>query len=676
MLQLDDQTGNEKVVFLKVDDEKNLLRRRVSELVRLMGAGTLILFCINLANVVQRGAGVKEALTQAAFNGYSDLLHAGASVQKTDFSGAQNAFGSANANFQNALQTISFLSENENLFFAQPKTVQSARGLLEAGKSLALAGNDFSKGIEHLRSLPELFLKENQDALAKVDHAAIDYQPKISLTAKLKTDLEFLNQAVREIEVASDNLSLVDLSVLPQPLKLKFISLQQKVETLKNFLYQTQEKLPLLLKLFGDRYLHRYLILLQNDAEARPTGGFIGSYLLVDVNNGNILKMEFHDVYESDGQLHENIPAPEDIAKISKNWGLRDSNYSPDFAISAEKAAWFLQKEKGPSVDSVIALNQHFLADLLDITGPITLSNLSGSLTKDNYLNILSYLVESKKSGDSDPKKILRSFIPALQQKLFGGGKWDKILAVFFDGLKRKDLLFYSRDEEIQAWFHQLGYSGEVLRTSPDEDYLNVIVTSIGGNKSDLYIKQDLQHQTFIDQDGNITDQLTIERSHTWGKKNLESIRALLKSFGFDQLSDTVKFILGAGRNKAIVKVYVPSGSTLLEAENNIAVRQDSDLKKTYFMFEMDEDAGTSQQVTFSYRLPAVLQVVSAASYKFFTQRQPGINASHFQKKIFLNPALNLYQKYPDNLPKDENGNLLLDTTLDKELYLAVLVGR
>lgn len=104
-----------------------------------------------------------------------------------------------------------------------------------------------------------------------------------------------------------------------------------------------------MLELLGDRYPERYLVLLQNDSEARPTGGFIGSFMIVDINDGYITKMDFHDVYEFDGQLSEDIPAPEDIAKISKNWRLRDSNYSPISPYPPRKPPGSCRKRRVPA---------------------------------------------------------------------------------------------------------------------------------------------------------------------------------------------------------------------------------------------------------------------------------------------------------------------------------------
>lgn len=667
-------------MFLQVDPNRPSPRQRTGELIRLAAAGMFILFLINLVNIYQRGTRIKNNVIAAAFSGYSNLVEGGNNAKDTHFGDAENNFSAAQKDFEKALEEISFLVSNESIFFTKERTVESAEGLLQAGKNLSEAGADFSRGVENLQNLPVLFLQENGQLSA--NQMAQDQPMPVAakLTDKLKKDIEFLSSATAKVLAAKQSLDQVDPSVLPPLLKEKFSSLKEKVETLLTLLQKTEKSIPVFLKLLGDRYPHRYLVLLQNDAESRPTGGFIGSYMIVDLNDGVITKTEFHDVYETDGQLKEDIPAPEDIAKITKTWRMRDSNYSPDYAISAEKAAWFLQKEKGPSVDSVIALNQHFLAELFDITGPVSVAGLQAPLTKENYQMVLSYIIESKLSSISDPKKILRDFIPEFQRNLLKGEHWKKVLLGLIKGLSEQNILIYSRHEDVQNFFDELGYSGRVIRTKPNEDYLNIITTSIGGNKSDAYVSQQVRHFTTIGQDGDMTDEVMITRKHNWGTENLEFVKTTLKSFGFEEVNDTVKYILGAGKNKTIIKVYVPQGSVFIDAsgleKTAVLTREDNEIGKTYFMFEMDIEPGKELEVGLKYKLPVNLQMLPADSYKFFAQKQPGMVISQLEKKIILHPGLTLFEKFPQNLQKDQDGNIMLDQNLEGPVYMAVLVGK
>jgi len=673
----------EKFMFVEVSDEKPRSQQKLTELIKLAAAGTLILFSINVINIYQRGVTIKNDVIATAFSGYDNLLHASSQSKDAQFADAQNSFTASTKDFGDALNTLRFLETNQNVFYTREKTVESVQNLLEAGKNISEAGTDFAKGIQHLQDLPALVLKKNSsDDLSKIKPTPVDEStitPSQPLTDILQQDLVFLQKSSGNVAAASQNLSLVSPDVLPEQMKSKLETAKTAVSKLQEILQEAQDKMPVLMKLLGQRYMQRYLILLQNDAEARPTGGFIGSYLIVDVNNGYVINTEFHDIYETDGQLKEDIPAPEDIAQITKNWRMRDSNYSPDFAVSAEKAAWFLQKENGPSVDSVIAINQHFIGDLFDVTGPVQLDGLKAPLTKDNYSTVISYLVESKASGNDDPKKILRSFIPAFQKQLMSSKNIGKIVKLVIDALKNRDVMLYSRDEDIQNFFDQMDVSGRVIRTKPNEDFLQVISTSVGGNKSDVYIQQSITHDTFIAKDGSMKDEVTITRKHTWTTAELSRWKAMLSDFGYTNISKTLQYILGSGTNKSSIKVYVPEGATLLGTQgiDQTLVKTGSakEIQKNYFMFTMNIPAGEEQTVTLSYKLPTALKVESGDAYKFFAQRQPGIVLSTLEKNIVVAQGIKIYESFPKTLSFPEPAVAQYKTALQNDAYVSALIG-
>ena len=120
-----------------------------------------------------------------------------------------------------------------------------------------------------------------------------------------------------------------------------------------------------------------YLLLLQNNTELRPGGGFIGNYGLLKFEEGKLKEITVEDVYTADGQLKEQIESPKQLAQLLTvdNFYLRDSNWSGDFEVNADLARDFLKKETGADVDGVIAVDLTFVANLLKATGPVKLSD-------------------------------------------------------------------------------------------------------------------------------------------------------------------------------------------------------------------------------------------------------------------------------------------------------------
>lgn len=659
--------GEKKYLYLCKNEENK--KNRLWEVSKFAIPGIIILLIINMVNVYYRGITVKDTVVSAAYSGYENLMTGGELAVGTNFLDAEKTFTEANENFEYAIQTLSFLQGNEEAFYGTADAVQTAKNLLEAARSISKAGKDFSQGIEDMRHLPELFVQENRSPNTDTERQ--------SLTDKLKEDLVYIESAAEALTDAKNYLEKVRINVLPEDLREKFSTVKDALDEIIKLTDKARNQIPALLTMLGDRYPHRYLILLQNDSEVRPTGGFIGSYIIADLNDGYLTKLDFHDVYESDGQLQEYIEPPEDIARVSDNWRMRDSNYSPDFSISAEKAAWFLQKEKGPSVDSVIAINQSFIKNLMEITGPIQVEGLSRSIDSENFQYILSYVIESKLSGSS-PKDILGSFVSSFQERFAQIEDYEKIFKAIIDGFSSGQILIYSRYENVEALLDEFGITGRITKTSEGDDYLNVINVSIGGNKSDFFIRQTIGHYGQIALDGTITDELILTRQHTWTDKDEAAVRRIINGFGYYDISPIVLDILGRGINKSFVKVYVPAGSELLESSNvkmeDITVKYDEEINKTYFLFELEVLPFDKEVVTLKYRLPKKLRISPANTYRLFVQRQAGGLPSLFEKKIVLQGGLEIPLLHPSTFIKDEFGDPVYANQLDKDLFLSALV--
>lgn len=665
-----------KVFYINIEEADNVRFNKIGDLIRLASAGLLILLILNVINIYNRGITLKNDVVATAFSGYQDLLTAGEAASKAEFLSAEQTFSQAEARFDKALSDISFLKNNQNYFLTKEATSDSVQGLLNAAKNISLAGSNFSRGIENLQYLPSLFILENSRQIASIDNSTT---PNESLTDKLKDDLAYIQTATEQITLAGENLKKVSPNVLPPGFRDKLELIKKQTSAISGLLSETQQKIPAMLNLLGDRYPHRYLILLQNDSEARPTGGFIGSYLIVDLNDGYITKFEFHDVYELDGQFHEFIEPPEDIALVSDTWRLRDSNYSPDFRISAEKAAWFLQKENGPSVDSVIAVNLSFIEDLLALTGPVTISDLDQPLDQSNFQLILSYIIESKLSGAEKPKEIMKELIPAFQQKLAGEVELDDLINALLKGVKHKKIMMYSRHQEVQEIFDQFNLSNAVTSSTDKSDYLQVTATSIGGNKSDRFINQNINHYTLVQPDGTVMDEIMISRQHAWNGKDLERWQNILGAFGFKDLPPHIIDILGRGKNVSFIKIYVPKGSHITGVsgigENEIYTRDDEELNKTYFMFKMEVSPLETEKVSITYELPFKLEMYPADTYRFTAQNQPSYNPAYLEKKIYFKPGYKSYKHFPDTFKQTDDGSLFYGAPFSEDLYLSALVG-
>ena len=87
----------------------------------------------------------------------------------------------------------------------------------------------------------------------------------------------------------------------------------------------------------------RYLVLLQNNMELRPTGGFLGQYAVMKLKNGEVTSLFVEDANLLDQRIQADVNAPYPFKKMMsiKRWKFRDSNFFPDFPASVDKIKYF-----------------------------------------------------------------------------------------------------------------------------------------------------------------------------------------------------------------------------------------------------------------------------------------------------------------------------------------------
>lgn len=264
-----------------------------------------------------------------------------------------------------------------------------------------------------------------------------------------------------------------------------------------------------------------YLLIFQNSAEVRPTGGFIGSVGNLDMANGSINSITIDDVYTYDGQLRGHVDPPLPIRTIlqQEHWYLRDSNWDPDFEVSGEKAAWFYEKSGGKKVDGVIAISLPFIQDLLEVTGPIRISELSEPVSKDTIFPIVHTQIEEDFfPGSTKKKDILGSIFRKLIEEITTRENNQlKLTTILAKALKNKTIQLYTKDLAIQEITNAYNWSGDLSfpqycrEADCITDFLYIVEANVGVNKANTDVSRSLTKQlSFTPTNISSQDDITI----------------------------------------------------------------------------------------------------------------------------------------------------------------------
>lgn len=351
-----------------------------------------------------------------------------------------------------------------------------------------------------------------------------------------------------------------------------------------------------------------FLILFQNNLELRPGGGFIGSFGILKVRDGNITHFLVHDTGNFDGRIPDTVMPPYPMKETLKipSWKLRDSNYSPDFAENAKWAEDFYHMGQGQEqFDGIIAVTANVLTSFLGVIGPVELEGFPGTYGEDNAILDLEYQVEQgylKQDIAFGERKSVMGILGLeilKRAKALSLAKKYELFQVILEDLHQKDVQLLFRDADLQEDVVAAGWDGRLDSTWKD-DYLLLVDANLNSFKSDYFVKRSYQYT--IDLSKEIPEAtLAVTYRHTakvkdWFTKDYQTF----------------------------LRVYVPEGSFLTEATNTATPAVFGGLlNKKYFGVLVHVPLGTEKTVVFHYALP---KEIERTWYDLKVEKQPGLN--------------------------------------------------
>ncbi|MFZ4648983.1 MAG: DUF4012 domain-containing protein [Patescibacteria group bacterium] len=359
----------------------------------------------------------------------------------------------------------------------------------------------------------------------------------------------------------------------------------------------------------------RFLVMLQNNDELRPTGGFLGTYGILEVENGGLKSFFAEDVYHLDMPVKDSLdifpPTPlKQYLKVDR-WFLRDANWSPDWPTSARqieetyRREVILDKKLPAEFNGVVAINPSFAADLIDLVGPIKVKNVV--YKGDNFQELLQYEVEmsyvKQNISSWDRKEVINDIFSELKKRLFALPYQDypKILALLNSNLAKKNVQVYLNNSTGQDLIKSLGWAGEVK--NPESDYLMVVDANLAAFKSDAVVGKNWSY-SLNNKDNKLNATVSLKYRHD-GKTDWR----------------TTKY-------RSYTRVLAPLGSTFIGINgtaSSVDVIQDQELNKTVFGFFLTVDTQKSGEVTLQYQLPnKIFAQYQSGAYELYWQRQSG----------------------------------------------------
>ncbi len=654
---------------------------------------------------------VKGEVMGASKMGLDYLKQGGEAGMKLDFNAAQDNFELAQSKLSYAevsLSNLGLIANQVGNFFPEFKQgkelIQMSRLTAEVGAHLSTAADGLDR-----------FFKQANFELAANESSAdnIEYGQDVKW-GSIVNELDLAaNKTVQIINLMSDlDIKKSNLGEYAPILE----SYRQNLPLLENYLVESRNLFELAGYFIGAEEPRRLMLVFQNNREIRPTGGFMGSYAIVDIKNGEIKQVEVPGggFYDLKGSLEARVDAPHPFHLFSPVWQPWNANWFPDWKVSSEKIMWFYDKSGGPTVDGIITFTPDVMEEILNLVGEIDMPQYNTAVNSKNFVRMTQIEVELEyDKQENKPKQFIADLMPKVLNRLneLDSEKAMELVLRLSDLLENKQILLYSQDDKIQHKIEQFSWAGRIQQT--DGDYLQIVNTNVAGGKTDKVVERGVKHNLQMLSNGKFVVELKINTIHN-GKPD---------------------DVFEGHKNTNYMRIYVPLGSQLITAQGfdempidrdykvDMAVSPDPSLKKYEKLIQVDDkqnvrikqefdkyvyagwvsvEPGEEKQVSLKYILPfglsqgnkldvierdynfydlvikyfvdkyhklgSIAQDDRNNVYSLYIQKQPGSSDVKFVSQIKPAPGWQIFDYVPNSeVEIIEGGGLKYETQLDSD---------
>lgn len=300
-----------------------------------------------------------------------------------------------------------------------------------------------------------------------------------------------------------------------------------------------QKYLPTLLAAAGGDGPKTYLVVFQNNAEIRATGGNPAASSVMVVDNGRIELKEQSDsmAFYAAGQAGRSaLDLPESTLALYPDTFTRysqDFTFTPDFPTTARLFESLWKRTDGSQFDGVMSIDPVVLSHLLEVLGPVDLPT-GEQITAENAVKLLLSDAYQRYGDAGDNGRSSDVFFATVSSTVFSrlaGGQWNPI--AMFDQLTRsaqeQRINLWFTDEQAQALVTEAGLDGGLSTDNSASTQLGIYLNDYSIGKLEYHLKTEVSAScsaaertvtVAMNMRNDITDDIT--NAYTLGFRNKE----------------------------------------------------------------------------------------------------------------------------------------------------------
>jgi Protein of unknown function (DUF4012) len=463
--------------------------------------------------------------------------------------------------------------------------VDVVRGLARAGGKTAQAGIDVATAVDALPGGVEAFAPA---------HGRIPLQRFPPLARAVDAAHRLVQQAVDEVRSTGGSVLIPTIADARWQAETSLADLDATLGSAAGVL----GGLPAFLGADGPR---TYLFGADNPAELRGTGGLIGAYALLRIEDGRLSFSSFRPVQSLPLLRPSEVPAPNpDYRRLynpqrTGNGFWLNSNMTPDFPSAAQAFETSFEQVTGQHVDGVVTADPFALRALLEATGPAEVPSLGVTVTENDVVPFLANQAYARITNPAERKLVLGAVAETVVQRFLEAAHGTLAVRSVAKAAGDAHVLVYVNDPTMQSALAGTGAGGafRVPSGSP-ADLLSVVINNGSGNKVDYYVDRDVRYSVTLEPGGGTkatTDVLLTNHAPSGG----------LPSY---VLGPVKGYATEPGQDVSILNVYCGGTCSLTAATrqgSTFDAGKDHELGSNFFQDYFTTDPGASRTTTFSY---------------------------------------------------------------------------
>jgi Protein of unknown function (DUF4012) len=614
-------------------------------------AGGVIAVALLLA--VPAGIAMWRARSEA--NAAADAIQRGLDAVRTgDTATATAEFDAAATHFEEAKRRLSdpFVSLGERLPVVGPNLL-TARELTDIGADLSRTGG-------------QLTTTANPQQL-KIVNATVDIAELRRLEPELEAttaQLQATQQRVRAIDrdflvpQLDDAIGKLDAALRRSVREGQTVTLAAKV-------------LPAVLGGDGDR---RYILAMQNPAEARATGGIFGNWAELTAVNGKLAlgargKSDALYAAPDTGRV---LNAPADYvaryARFAPDRFWQNVNVSPDLPTVGAVAVDVWNQAGRPPVNGVIAADSVALAEILRITGPITVPQWPVPITADNVVDITLKQAYVRFANDNQARDDFLGDVTQASWDAFSSrdlGSPATLLKALGNAVREKHIMLWLAKPAEEQLVRRAGAAGAFPRHT--SDLLMVTTQNSAANKLDTYLERAMSYTATLTPTGDGQTAVKGAVDVTLANNAPGGLPLYVQGPNADGLA--------AGDNRTFVSVYTPlTLSGALVDGSATATESATELNRNVFSSYQQLRPGDKRELTLF--VAGEEAVGSGGWYELSVPHQPGLQPTPTRITLRLADGWRFAQARGGMKLNHNARRAIFDGAVDRDLTLRLKIER